>query len=131
MTALLSQALVAFAIEYENHHAGPLQWAGNLLQKARDDGGGIPPLPEIGTHSLQNLNRLGIVTRDQDEARLTAVGRAMRDAYQPLCEQVESRWRRTFGASLVDEVVDAVGVVGPSRPFPLVAWTGSEFALVD
>lgn len=131
MTALLSQALVAFAIEYEDHHAGPLQWAGNLLQHAYDDGAGVPPLPEIGTHSVKNLVRLGILTGDQDGVRLSAVGRAMRDAYQPLSEQVESRWRRAFGSSLVDEVVDAAGEVGPSGPFPLVAWTGGEFALVD
>jgi len=55
----------------------------------------------------------------------------MRDAYQPLCQQVESAWRRKFGSSLLDEVIDAVGGVGPSRPFPLVTWTGDEFALLD
>lgn len=55
----------------------------------------------------------------------------MRDAYQPLCDEVESRWRRAFGSSLVDEVVDAVGVVGLSRPFPLATWRGSEFSLLE
>ena len=55
----------------------------------------------------------------------------MRDAYEPLCEQIESRWRRRFGSALLDEVADAVGVVGEWRPFPLVAWTGSEFSLLD
>jgi hypothetical protein len=130
MTALLSQALVAFAIEYEGHRAGPLQWAANILQFADDEGAGLPPLPERGTHSVNNLVRLGILTKDRDDVRLTAVGRAMRDAYHPLCQQIESAWRDTFG-SLIDEVVEALGVVTPSRPFPLVAWTGREFSLLD
>ena len=131
MTALLSQALVAFAIEYESHRAGPLQWAANILQYAQDDGTVLPPLPQIGTHSVKNLLRVGVLTKDGDGVRLTSRGRAMRDAYQPLCELVEYRWRHTFGSTLIDEVIDAVGVVAHSRPFPLVAWTGSEFSLVD
>src|ERR1700735_1758099 len=37
VTALLSQALVAFAIEYERERRGPIQWAANIL---RGIGGG-------------------------------------------------------------------------------------------
>ncbi|MCA1673667.1 MAG: hypothetical protein LC799_16190, partial [Actinobacteria bacterium] len=130
MTALLSQAIVAFAIEYESGGGGPIQWAANILQTLDDDGVGLPPLPERGTHSVSNLVRLGILALDQDAVLPTARGRVLRDAYRPLCEQIESRWRHQFGSSLVDEVIDAVGVFGDWRPFPLVAWTGSEFSLL-
>jgi len=30
-----------------------------------------------------------------------------------------------------DEVIDAVGMSGGWRPFPLVTWTGSEFSLLE
>ena len=131
ISALLSQALVAFAIEYESRGVGPIQWAANILRTVRDDGAGLPPLPASGTHSVKNLARLGILTEDRGAARPTAAGRAMRDAYQPLCEAIESGWRHRFGSSLVDEVVDAVGAGGECRPFPLVTWTGSEFSFLD
>src|SRR5215210_5556691 len=55
ISALLSQALVAFAIEYESRRVGPLQWAANILRTPDDDGGGFQPLPASGTHSVKNL----------------------------------------------------------------------------
>lgn len=89
------------------------------------------PLPPRGTHSVPNLERLGLVTVDRHrDLRLTANGRIVRDAFQPLCEQVESRWRHRFGSSLIDEVIAAVHEDGAWRPFPLVAWTGAEFSLL-
>lgn len=72
------------------------------------------------------------MTVDPDEVvRLTPAGRAMRDAYEPLCAQIESQWRERLGSSLIDEVVGAVRVAGDWRPFPLVAWTGTEFSVRD
>lgn len=131
MTALLSEALVAFAIEYERQRRGPIQWAANILEGLDDVGVDVAPAPDRGPHSMANLERLRIVTVGQDKVvRLTARGRAMRDAYRPLCERVESRWRQRMGSSLIDEVVDAVGVGGDWRPFPLVVWNGAEFSLV-
>lgn len=131
MTALLSQALVAFAIEYEQEGCGPIQWAANILRGLDHEGDDVPPMPRRGTHSVSNLERLGVVTVDREKAvRLTTRGRAMRDAYEPLCEQVESRWRHQLGSSLIDEVSDAVRVDGDWRPFPLVVWTGAEFSPV-
>lgn len=126
MTALLSQALVAFAIDYESRRGGPIQWGANILRTLGDDGAGLPPLPASGTHSVKNLVRLGIITKGDGAVRPSATGRAMRDAYQPLCEQIESQGRQRFGSTLVDEVdevVEAVEVVGKWRPFPLVVWT--------
>lgn len=131
MTALLSQAIVGFAIEYESGGGGPIQWAANILQTLDDRGMGLPPLPERGIHSVDNLVRVGIVARDRGAVRPTARGRALRDAYGPLCDHIESRWRDQFGSSLVDEVIDAVGMSKNWRPFPLVTWTGREFSLLE
>jgi hypothetical protein len=131
MTALLSQAIVGFAIEYESGGGGPIQWAANILQTLDSRGLDLPPLPERGTHSVNNLVRLGIVARDRGAVRPTAAGRAMRDVYRPLCDHIESRWRNQFGSSLVDEVIDAVEVSGDWRQFPLVTWTGREFSLLE
>jgi hypothetical protein len=113
MTALLSQALVAFAIEYEQQRRGPIQWAANILDGLDDVGADVAPVPGRGPHTVANLERLRIVTVGQDKVvRLAARGRAMRDAYRPLCERVESRWRRRMGSSLIDQIIDAVGVDG-------------------
>ena len=132
MTALLSQALVAFAIEYEKHRRGPIQWAANILDGLNDVRADVAAAPARGPHSVANLERLRIVTLGQDKVvRLTARGRAMRDAYRPLCERIESRWRQQMGSSLIDQVIDAVGVDGDWRPFPLIAWDGTDFSIVD
>ena len=128
--ALLSQALVAFAIEYEKERRGPIQWAANILRVIDGDTTGVKPVPKRGVHSLGNLERLGIITIDEDVAKLTARGRAMREAYEPLCEQIEARWRDLMGSPLVDEVVAAVRVEGDWRPFPLITWTASEFSVL-
>jgi hypothetical protein len=131
VTALPSQALVAFAIEYEQQRRGPIQWAANILDGLDDVGGDVAPVPDRGPRTVGNLERLRIVTVGQDKVvRLTARGRAMRDAYRPLCERVESRWRQRMGSSLIDQIIDAVGVDGDWRSFPLVAWDGAEFSIV-
>jgi hypothetical protein len=131
MTALPSQVLVAFAIDYEKERRGPIQWAANILRDIGSDGVDVPPLQKSGTSGVPNLERLGIVTVDRDNAvRLTGRGRAMGDAYEPLRDQIEARWRHRLGSSLIDEVVEAVRVEGNWRPFPLIAWTGAEFSVL-
>lgn len=132
MTALLSQALVAFAIDYEKGRRGPIQWAANILDGLDAVSVDVAPVPNCGPHTVANLQRLNIVTVDQDEVvRLTPRGRVMRDAYRPLCEGVESRWRQRLGSSLIDQTIDAVGVDGDWPAFPLIAWDGTEFSTVD
>jgi hypothetical protein len=129
--ALLSQALVAFAVEYEEERRSPIQWAANILRGMGDDVVDLPPIPKHGTHSVANLRRLGIVTVDGDDgARLTAKGRRMRDAHEPLCEQIESRWRDRLGSPFIDEVIEAVSGNGDGTTFPLIAWAGAEFAVL-
>jgi hypothetical protein len=108
MTALLSQALVAFAIEYEREHRGPIQWA--VRVRIGEPAGG--------------MQRHGVVG---DDGTPTAIGRAIGDAFEPLCTEIEARWRERFGAALVDEVIEAVADDGDWLPFPLIGWTGRSF----
>lgn len=90
ITALLSQALVAFACDYETEHRGPIQWAANALQRITDAGTAASSLQTGGTSSARNLERLGIITIESDAVRLTARGRMMRDTYEPLRDQIEA-----------------------------------------
>jgi len=111
---------------------GPIQWAANILQGLDDVDADVAPIPDRGPHTVANLERLRIVTVGQDKVvRLTARGRAMRDAYRPLCEQVELGWRQRMGSSLIGQIIDTVGVDGDWRAFPLVAWNGAEFSTVS
>ena len=90
---------------YERAGAGPIIWTEQLRRGAPHGG----------------MLRHG-VTPD------TARGRAMLAAYEPTCAAIESSWRSQHGSSLIDDVVDALG---PSdEPFPVIAWTGAEFAVV-
>lgn len=132
MTALLSQALVAFAVEYEQGRRGPIQWAANILDGLDDVGADLAPVPQCGPHTVANLQRLNVVTIDQDGiVRLTRRGRVMRDAYRPLCRRVESSWRERLGSSFIDQTIDAVHVDGDWQAFPLIAWRDGEFSVVD
>lgn len=72
MTALLSQALTAFAIEYERDHIGPISWAANLLPQLVDDG--VPFVSKPGTHTLKNMARVGVVSVEGSWARPTPLG---------------------------------------------------------
>jgi hypothetical protein len=105
LSALLSQALVAFGIDYERAGVGPIMWT-EQLRRGEPHGGMV---------------RHG-VTPDTDR------GRVMLAAYEPTCSAIESVWRSRFGSRLIDDVVDAVGA--SSAPFPIVAWAGGEFAVV-
>ncbi len=133
IASLLSQALTAFAIDYERARLGPIVWAANLLAGIGDEGAPAAALPERGTHSVSNLVRLKVATVGAGGLlTLTPRGRAMRDAFAPLTARVEAEWRERHGADLIDAVIAALAAPDPDLPrFPVVAWTGAEFALMD
>jgi hypothetical protein len=123
MVALLSQALTAFAIEYESERVGPIVWAADLLQRIPDGGAALADFPARGTHSIKNVERVGIVIVDGAVVHLTPIGRAVRDAYHPLAARIEADWRSRYGDDIVDGVIAAVDVAGDDLPaFPVVAW---------
>jgi hypothetical protein len=62
--------------------------------------------------------------------RLTVLGRAVRDAYRPLAARIEAGWRERYGGTVIDEVESAIRLADPLGlpAFPVVVWTGVEFA---
>lgn len=93
--ALLSQALVGFAAEYESRGE---QWAlqfGLYFDTAFTHGpvplADVPPALRITGNGKSSAERHGAVTVDQSRrVRLTALGRRLRDAYQPTVQAVEA-----------------------------------------
>jgi hypothetical protein len=110
LSALLSQAVVAFAVEYESESGAGLSLAtGTLLRAVPDDGVRAADLPHTGAHGI--LADDGSATGRAAVVRPTALGRALRDAHGPLVETIEGRWRSRHGTALVQSIRSATGAV--------------------
>jgi len=142
LSALLSQALVAFTIEFDNaaerqirhrttRHGGRrdgvwlvsmamwlncMRYVGADPIKVRD----IASLARCGTN-LDGMRRWGYLTLEPDPAetrqkppdrdllaRATARGMRAREAWEPLTEAIEQRWRDRFGAAQIEKLTAAL-----------------------
>ena len=137
LAALLSQALVAFAIDVESEPAAglPLLTA-SVLVSIGDEGvpeARLPPVvawrpaPGTITGGPGALGRGKVV-------RLTAGGRERCDRYLALAAAVEGRWRVHFGAGLIDALRPATeaiaGGLDPGLPpYVVVPWIGGMFSV--
>ena len=125
IASLLSQALTAFAIAYEQQRQGPIVWGANMRPGAVEDSidpASIPNTAAFVRHQFATLDASGLM-------RLTARGRAVRDAFEPLAQQIEAQWRERLG-KVIDDAIEALAVPGELLPrFPIVVWNGAEFAL--
>ena len=111
MTALLSQVLGAFAIDYERERLGHLSVVSNFLRLVGDEGVTLERAQALGGVSgngkTLHERHLDVVVepgRPSDKHRrvyLTPKGRRMRNAYPHLVTEIEQRWREEYG--------DAVG----------------------
>ena len=138
VTALLSQALVAFAIDYE-----AVAWCLSLTVHALawlDPGGtpflDVPPLAGLTGDGKSLLERHGIVKVDgppRDKAkrvaRLTPIGTQLRDAYGPGTSSAEARRHEVYGDTVVIELRSALEAVLPKlepglADHPVLTWTG-------
>jgi DNA-binding MarR family transcriptional regulator len=117
LPTLLSQALIAFTIEFDNTAeeritaAGPRPWIASLAMWANylrfvgDEGVHARELQSRALVSEGAIrSRLGALRRwrylvvDPDHVvRLTAAGRRARAVWEPLGEEIEDRWRERFG----------------------------------
>jgi hypothetical protein len=124
VASLLSQALMAFAIEYESRRRGPIVWAANMRPAAGEDSvdpASIPNAAALLRHGFAAVDPSGVLL-------LTSKGRAVRDAFDPLSHEIEARWRARHGDALIDAVIEAVIATGEGLPrFPVIVWTGAEF----
>lgn len=136
--ALVSQALVAFAIDYEAR-AGALWSAANVLRQIDDTGAPLaatPPAAGITGAGKSGLERHGIVTVTSDRnnpatkrVHLTPIGKQLRDAYVPLTAHVEREWKDQYGSTAVGALRNALAALSrdldPSLPhYPTITWVG-------
>jgi hypothetical protein len=128
--ALLSQALLAFALDYESDDHGPFPGHGPFataafLRHVPDDGTPLAetpfraPLSQTTRYTLVRWALGGIEKDPATEApviRLAARGRAWRDAYGPMVEAVTAAWRESYGPITVSELAAAAEALAPDLP---------------
>lgn len=124
ITALLSQALMAFTIDYEDRFPWPLASTATVLCQLTAE---PRPLADVaGDHgitgngkSLLERHLIAVVTRDPADAKrklvaLTDRGIAVMHHHPSRLETVESTWREQFGQQLIEGLRDALGSVAPA-----------------
>jgi hypothetical protein len=112
--ALLSQALAAFAIEYESRD-GPLVWGVNISQFDEP----IPLAHVPGSLGIPSttpkwVERFGLVKVRGDMAHPTKTGQALKSKYERLVPEVESSWRTRYGENIIDTLRSALENVDAS-----------------
>ena len=118
--ALLSQALVGFAVEYESRVPFAIV-VGVYLDAAFADGpvplDDAPPVLMITGNGRSSLERHGAVEVDRSkQVTLTSVGRRLRDAYRPTVAAVESSLEATTPLRAALEGLDVHGVGHADHP---------------
>jgi hypothetical protein len=129
--ALLSQALMAFVIDYEGCGGLALARSGNVLRHIGDEGveialrpskarGSSPLLPVEASFAALERHAYAEVVPDPSDKRkgrltLTEKGKAVRDAYDDIVVAIEQRWKRRYGAAVVREVRSALASVARGR----------------
>ncbi len=127
LSVLMSQALIAFTIEFDNEFerrmphrtslarggTGPwltsmTMWA-NFVRLVPPDG---VPLREMASSgaitNLDGLRRWGYIDVSDGVIRLTRDGAAARAIWDPLAEEIERRWRDRFGDDRIDRLIAAL-----------------------
>ncbi len=138
LTALLSQALVGFAVEYEAHLGAlsdavltlaPLDPEGTPLEEA-------PWLAGLTGSGKSRLERHGIVKVTEEGkrgqvARLTRIGTYLRDEYAPATARAEALWRDLYGETGVTHLRSALEAVTAKledglADHPFLVWSLKE-----
>ena len=124
LTALLSQALMAFTIDYENGVRWSLAGTALLLPHIDADPRPLENLPEghgIAGNGKSGPERHGVVsvTSDPKDARrklvaLTSLGTAIKTHHPVRLDAVEKEWRERFGDRLIDDLCDALNRALPT-----------------
>ena len=118
LTALLSQALMAFTIDYENGFPWPLNSTMTRLVHIDSEPrplNELPPNHGVSGDGKSLLERHLIVEVSVDPAdpkrklvALTDRGKQVKQHHPARLETVESEWRDRFGSGLIDTVSDAL-----------------------
>ena len=123
VSALLSQAYMAFTADYESLGLGALYWAANVLRRIPDDGAptaDFPDLRNLPGNGKSTLERhlFITITGNPKSARVTTRGAHVRDRYEGAVNGVEDQWRADYGDDAVAAVRAALEAldVDPTLP---------------
>ncbi len=137
LSALLSQVLFAFTIEFERASTVSLAISANTLRVLSEEGVRVRDLPHLTgvskeaiSMSVGFLERRGHVVIEPDRTaartrvvRLTPQGRKAQEAHRRLLGVIEERWQARFGPDNIRALRDALErLVGEptAQPSPLV-----------
>ncbi len=133
LPALLSEALLAFTLDFERNSDLGLALVANLLRVLDEKAVAVRDLPLLTGVSKEAISVLvaraakkGVAVTEPVAApgrgnlvRLTPAGRAARDASRQLLDVIEQRWRETFGEAAVDNLRGSLErLVGPTVALP-------------
>lgn len=126
MSALLSQALAGFAIEYEMENLGRLGHVLSLFRYIGNEGVPLETVRSAGgiTGNGRSLHErhMNIVLepgKPSDDSRtvyLTPKTRRARDSYSLLVLDLESQWRRRYGEVAMNDLRDSLETLSNSWP---------------
>jgi len=115
LTALLSNVLLAFALEYERDWGLSLAISANILQLLSAEGVPVRDLPKLSGVSKEGIkmalgflekgNYLVVETR---LARLTAKGIAAQARYRERLREIETGWESQFGQDTIAKVRESL-----------------------
>ena len=128
LSALLSQAFVAFAADFEELWIGGLHLAATVLRLLGDEGVPVREIPMLsrlkgdGKSVLERHGYIDIVRHPDDPKVRIAVpttrGRNTRDQYEATVGRVEERWGPKYGADVVAELRAALESLDVDRSLP-------------
>ena len=135
LSALLSRALLAFALEYEREAGLALAVAANVLRVLGTDGTRLRDLPELTGTSKESVRwALGILTRGDlaaeepdpaasrgKVARLTPRGLDAQHLYHELTGTIERRWHDRFTPAVAGALRAALEPLAEGQPPALFA----------
>ncbi|HWH09532.1 MAG TPA: helix-turn-helix domain-containing protein [Solirubrobacteraceae bacterium] len=111
LSALLSQVLQAFALDYEQESRASLCFSADVLRVLDQDGVEVSRLPRLSGVSVEQIRvALGILAKHgavvvasdpgarRRQARLTGRGLEGRAVYRAMPGEIEARWAQRFGA---------------------------------
>lgn len=118
ISALLSRALLALALDFESESDVSITIAANVLRVVPEAGAATRDLPLRGgvakegvTVALNFLSKNGFlkIGSEKDKVvRLTAKGKDAQKTYAATVERIEKQWERTFGKPVVSSLRNAL-----------------------
>jgi hypothetical protein len=108
LPALLSRALLAFAVEFERESDLSLAICANVLRVLDEKGVRVRDLPLLSGVSKESINmtmgilrKRGVAVVEKNVARLTPGGRDAQGAYRQRIGIIEERWQARFGEDTI------------------------------